>query len=74
MEQVDYPSAEMGTRIKARRAALGLSQHDLAAQAGVGRSLLSLVEIGRSGLSAESMARMADALGVTMDWLWRGTP
>ena len=67
------PRAEMGARIKDLREAARWSQQDLAVRAGVGRSLLALVETGRCGLSPASLERVADALGVTMDWLWRGT-
>jgi len=67
-----YPRAEMGARIKALREAKDWTQHELAAKAKVGRALLSLVETGRCGLSNEKLAAVADALGVTMDWLWRG--
>jgi len=72
MDTATDPRADLGARIKRRRADLGWTQQDLSVRSGVGKPLIGLVETGRCGLSPASLERVADALGVTMDWLWRG--
>jgi len=66
------PQAEMGDRVRQARDRLGWTQQDLAVRAGISRPLVALAETGRCRLSPASLERVADALGVTMDWLWRG--
>lgn len=62
----------MGARIRERRAVLGWSQRDLARRSGVSKGMISFVETGGGGIGTEHTARLADALGVTMDQLWHG--
>lgn len=49
-----------------RRIAAGLSQTDLAEQAGVSKSQLSDVENGRAGFSPKNLKAIADVLGCTI--------
>ncbi|QEL16857.1 helix-turn-helix domain-containing protein [Limnoglobus roseus] len=55
-----------GLAVKVRREALGLTQEDLAAAAGIHRTYLSDVERGTRNLSLINVERLAAALQVTM--------
>jgi len=58
--------ATVGGRLKARRLALGLSQYQLAERAGVGRSLVSLLEGDlRGDPSYRNVVAIANALEIT---------
>jgi transcriptional regulator with XRE-family HTH domain len=62
----------IGRRIKRLREQRGLTMRALAAQAGIAVSSIAAVETGtRSGerLSAQTCRRLANALGVTIDYL-----
>ena len=64
---------EIGNRIAELRIARGWSQTELAKRAGLGsKSLISYYELGERYPSCESVIRLADALGVTTDYLLRG--
>jgi excisionase family DNA binding protein len=58
--------ASTGTRFKAIRLKAGLSQFEAAQLIGISRSFLSTVELGQSGISVKTLARMAEVYGVTM--------
>lgn len=67
--QLDVRAAEFaatGARIRAARAKRRLTQEQVATRAGVSRSLLSAVERGESGMSAQVYNRIADALAIPM--------
>lgn len=49
-----------------RRIEAGLSQTDLALQAGVSKSHVSGVELGRAGFSPKNLAKIAAVLGCTI--------
>ena len=53
-----------GTTLKAVREARGLGLRDVAERASVDKGQLSKVERGQSGLSVESLARVAGVLGL----------
>jgi transcriptional regulator with XRE-family HTH domain len=56
----------LGTYVRARRSALGLTQEALAESAGVSQAVVSDIERGRISLSsADIRRRLAAALGVT---------
>lgn len=55
----------IGSAIRARRHALGLTMQQLAHQTGLSQPFLSKVERGLAGLSLTSVERIADALGVS---------
>src|SRR5581483_4046524 len=59
----------MRTRIRQLREQLGLSQFRLAAYAGVSRSTLRKYENGDVRARTETLARIAEALGVSVDEL-----
>ncbi len=56
----------IGNVLRAERLARGLSQTELARQIGISPSALSQAERGRSGLSAETLVRAWEALGVPL--------
>jgi len=63
---------QIGRRLHVRRRWLGLGQQDVADKAGVTRNFVSAIERGIQGLDAWRLRRVADALGVTLDWLLFG--
>lgn len=51
----------------------GMNQSDLAVRAGISKSVLSRLEsFVRDSTEAETVLRLADALGVRPEWLWWG--
>ena len=60
----------VGRRLRAARRARGLSQEDIASVTMNTRELISLVENGRSGLSAAKLFTAAEHLNVSMDYLF----
>lgn len=66
----------LGSRVTARRKELGMTQEELAKKLGYqSRSSINKVECGRE-VSQRIIARLADALGVTVPYLmgWETTP
>lgn len=57
---------KLGSTIKAERTRAKLSQHELAARAGISRSWLAKVEAGHRGAEFEQILRLLDALGLSM--------
>ena len=53
-----------GTRVRERRLALGLTQQELADRAGLHRSYIGEVELGRRNVTLESAAKIAKVLQV----------
>lgn len=65
---------KLPTRLLLARGSRGYSQADLARRSGVADSLLSRIENEeRPSLAAETLFRLATALDVRPEWLWRGT-
>ncbi len=65
-------SALTGTRIRERRATVGLRQADLARAAGISPSYLNLIEHNRRRAAPDVVARIAAALGVAPEALTGG--
>lgn len=61
-----------GQRIRHRRIELGWTQDQLAAKAGISGGFLSDVENDKRNVSAENLLSIAEALGVSLDYLMRG--
>ena len=61
----------MNTSLKEARERLGLSQMTLARKAGIAQSTVSALETGVYAGSMESLSRVAEALGLTLDEVWR---
>jgi y4mF family transcriptional regulator len=57
---------KFGATIKAERAHQALSQHELAARAGVSRSWLAKLEAGHRGAEFEQILRLLEALGLSL--------
>lgn len=58
-----------GARVREAREALGLSQTQAAAKAGLHTSQLSSIELGHRQPRTDALARLARALEVSADWL-----
>ncbi len=58
--------ARLGATIRDRRAALGVSQRELAARAGVDRAFLNGVENGRRNPTLAMLAKLAGGLDTTI--------
>lgn len=62
----------VGERIRQQRQKLGYTQERLASEADMSKGFLSEVETGTRNPSAEYLLRMANALGVSLDYLMKG--
>ena len=62
----------LGERIKARRGELGLTQLQLAQALGVTPQHISVIEKEKRSPSLDSLAKLAQELGVTTDYLITG--
>jgi len=60
-----------GRNVRRLREELGLTQAELALKAGINRSYLGGVERGQRRICMENIARIADALAVSPDALFR---
>ncbi len=63
----------LGERIKVRREELGLTQLQLARALGVTPQHISVIEKNKRAPSLDSLAKLAQELGVTTDYLITGT-
>ncbi len=64
-------SLQFGLRVRELRLASGLSQEAFANKHGFARSYLSKIERGKSNLALDAIARLADALGVEVEELFK---
>ena len=55
---------KFGCAVRVRRAALGLSQEELASRAGVHRTYIGMVERAEKNITLENIAKISKALGV----------
>lgn len=62
----------IGFRIRAARQERGLTQGELAAQIGVSRSAVAQWETGRAGQITGNLARIANVLGIGVEFLMHG--
>lgn len=58
--------SRIGSLIKARRRSLGVSQHELAALAGISVNTLYQLERGQSNPTAVVLLRLAEVLGMEL--------
>jgi len=63
---------ELGSRVRRLRGARGLTQRQLAEQAGLSLRFLGQLEAGRANVSLARLAELADALGVSLVTLLHG--
>ena len=65
-----YSNRLLGRRVKTARLLACLTQKELALRAGgFPYQVICLIEHGKQGVSAERVAQLASALGVSADWL-----
>ena len=63
---------QAGDRIRAIRGQQNWTQEELAEAAGISKGFLSDIENGKRNISSESALKIADALGISLDYLIRG--
>lgn len=63
----------IGERVARQRRRLKLGVRDLAAKAGVATATVSNIEADK-GARGDTLARIADALGVSLEWVRDGRP
>ena len=63
---------EMGRRIMERRKGMGLTQEALAEKSDLTTQFVSYAESGKRGMRPENLMKMAEALGVSTDYLLTG--
>jgi transcriptional regulator with XRE-family HTH domain len=61
-----------GNAVRKRRQEMGLSQEDFADKAGIHRTYVSSIELGKVQVSIRIAAQLADALDLPLSELWRG--
>lgn len=71
-EEHDPWAVELGAKLRARRAAAGLTLQEVADEAGVSRSFLSQVERGLVSPSIATLRRVAEALATPMAHFFGG--
>ena len=59
----------LGERLREARGNAGLTQVALAQAAEVSQATLSTIEAGTADVTLSKARKLADALGVTLDWL-----
>lgn len=59
----------MGSRVKLIRKALGLTQEQLAQRLGIGKTALSMIETGKTGLSSRNKNILIQELNVNPEWI-----
>ena len=62
----------MNQRVKLIRKQLGMTQEQLAQRLGIGKAALSMIETGRTGLSARNRHILVQELNVNPEWLETG--
>jgi transcriptional regulator with XRE-family HTH domain len=63
---------QIGSHVRAKRIALGLSQEDLATELGVKHQHVSKIELGDAAPSLEMLVSLSNRLGVSTDYLLTG--
>jgi transcriptional regulator with XRE-family HTH domain len=62
----------IGHRIKQKRIDLHMTRDKLALTAGISDKFLYDIELGRKGMSAQTLYKLACALEVSANWLYEG--
>lgn len=69
MTRVESTMKMFGKNVQAARQALGISQEELAFQAGLHRTYIGMVERAERSISLQNAKKIADALNVKLDTL-----
>ena len=72
MAKDDMSMVEVGLRVAERRKHLGLTQESLAEKADVTTQFVSYAESGKRAMRPENLLKLANALGVSTDYLLTG--
>lgn len=64
---------DMGARIHLRRREMGLTQERLAELMDVSIQMISNLELGKKAIRPENLAKLCNILGVSADYILRGT-
>jgi transcriptional regulator with XRE-family HTH domain len=62
----------LGKRIKSERQKLGITQEELAEKVDISKNFMSLIENGKN-MSVETLLKIANAFGVSVDYLLSDT-
>lgn len=73
MKEKNALHVDMGQRIRDRRIELRWTRESLAEKTELSSRFIACIETGQCGLSLDSLARMAQALGVSTDYLLFGS-
>jgi len=65
-------NVETGKRIKGQRLKQGMTRDALSQKAGISDKFLYEIEIGKKGMSAETLYKITNVLNVTTDWVLCG--
>jgi len=65
-------NVSVGSRIKEKRLELKWTRDKLAYEAKISDKFLYDLEVGKKGMSAETLHKLSRALGVSADWLLGG--
>jgi transcriptional regulator with XRE-family HTH domain len=63
-KQKNSPAEAFGIALRKLRKSSGLSQEELALEAGIQRNFVSLIELGRNQPSITTIFKLADALSI----------
>lgn len=63
----------LGQRLKQSRESWGWTQQELSKESGINSMAISHFECGQRSPNIRNAIRLCNALGLTMDWLTRGT-
>lgn len=66
--------ADVGARVATARESAGFTQRELGDRLGVSRSAITRIELGQRQLDALELARLADALGRSVEWFLTEPP
>ena len=69
MREDGFDYAAMGTRIRARRRELKLTQEKLAERVGISNSFVGHIERGEKKASLETISRIGEALNMSLDYI-----
>ena len=64
----------VGLRIKELRDAEGISQEPFAHRAGLDRSYLASIEVGKRNVTLTSLGKIAEGFGLTLSEFFEGIP
>lgn len=64
---------QIGRRVRRQREALGYTRDDIAGKLDISVNFCSDIELGKKGMSVDTLSRMAKVLRVSVDYIVNGT-